>query len=156
MNTKQPIKRHVALQPLSREHHQGLLLSWKVRKGLSKDIELKRISEYVRWFYNEHLKKHFSDEEEFVFPVLGGNSDLVKRALAEHRRLIRLMENEEELERSLHAFEEELEKHIRFEERVLFNEIQSVATTDQLKVIEKVLIEDTFCDNWSDQFWKTE
>jgi iron-sulfur cluster repair protein YtfE (RIC family) len=154
MDTKKPLKRHIALQPLSREHHQGLLLSWKVRKGLSKGVELKRISKYVHWFYTEHLQKHFSDEEEFVFPVLGNDHELVKRALAEHRRLIRLMENEEELERSLHAFEEELEKHIRFEERTLFNEIQTIATSEQLKKIEEVLNEDTFCDSWDDQFWK--
>ena len=33
-----PQKRHKALQPLSREHHHGLLLSWKIRTGFSKDI----------------------------------------------------------------------------------------------------------------------
>ena len=32
-------KRHKALQNLSREHHHGLLLSWKIRTGLNKNIE---------------------------------------------------------------------------------------------------------------------
>ena len=31
-----PQKRHKALQPLSREHHHGLLLSWKIRSGFNK------------------------------------------------------------------------------------------------------------------------
>ena len=34
-----PIKRHKAIQPLSREHHQGLLLCWKIGKGFEKGIE---------------------------------------------------------------------------------------------------------------------
>ena len=38
-----PIKRHKALQPLSRDHHHGLLLSWKIRAGFSKNIEPNRI-----------------------------------------------------------------------------------------------------------------
>lgn len=154
MEEKKPIKRHISLQPLSREHHQGLLLCMKIRKGLAKKVALDRISNYVQWFYEEYLEEHFRAEESSVFPILGNHHELIKRALAEHRRLIRLIENRENLERSLHAFEEELEKHIRFEERVLFNEIQSIATPEQLKVLEKVLSEGTICDNWSDQFWK--
>ena len=154
MEERKPIKRHISLQPLSREHHQGLLLCMKIRKGLAKKVALDRISNYVQWFYEEYLEVHFRVEESSVFPILGNHHELIKRALAEHRRLIRLMENRENLERSLHAFEEELEKHIRFEERVLFNEIQSIATPEQLKVLEKVLSEGTICDNWSDQFWK--
>ncbi|WP_241739476.1 hypothetical protein [Aestuariibaculum marinum] len=31
-----PLKRHKALQPLSREHHYGLLLTWKIRTGFKK------------------------------------------------------------------------------------------------------------------------
>jgi len=39
----QPIKRHVALQPVSREHHYGLLLSWKIRDSLLLPTEWKEI-----------------------------------------------------------------------------------------------------------------
>jgi len=38
-----PIKRSIALQPLSREHHHGLLLCWKIRTGLKKGIDIDRI-----------------------------------------------------------------------------------------------------------------
>jgi len=34
-----PIKRHNSLQPLSRDHHDGLLLKWKINKGISKGVE---------------------------------------------------------------------------------------------------------------------
>ena len=57
-----PQKRHKALQPLSREHHHGLLLSWKIRSGFSKNIEPKRIRTYADWFFKTHLIPHFEME----------------------------------------------------------------------------------------------
>lgn len=39
----QPIKRHPSLQPLSREHHYGLLLSWKIREGFKREVPPERI-----------------------------------------------------------------------------------------------------------------
>jgi hypothetical protein len=46
-----PLKRHAALQPLSREHHHGLLLGWKIRTGLSNGAPLERIKAYADWFF---------------------------------------------------------------------------------------------------------
>ena len=54
-----PIKRHKALQPLSRDHHHGLLLSGKIRAGFSKNIEPLRIKNYADWFFKNHLIPHF-------------------------------------------------------------------------------------------------
>ena len=41
-----PIKRSEFLKPISREHHHGLLLCWKIRAGLKKGIEPERIKLY--------------------------------------------------------------------------------------------------------------
>lgn len=152
---KKPIKRHEALQPLSREHHHGLLLCWKIRQGFKKDIELARIKAYTDWFRIHYLNPHFEAEENYIFPVLGNENDLVKRALAEHRRLKRLFSQEKDLDIALNSIEEELDSHIRFEERVLFNEIQDVASAEQLAEIEKHHTGIQFSDNgWEDHFWK--
>ena len=59
-----PIKRHISLQPLSRQHHDGLLLRWKLKKGLQKEIKLERLKAYVDWFWSSHLKSHFEFEEK--------------------------------------------------------------------------------------------
>ena len=123
-----PQKRHKALQPLSREHHHGLLLSWKIRAGFSKDIDPKRIRTYANWFYENHLIPHFELEEIHIFSILEAENELVKRALAEHRRLKRLFTDKDDDLKRLSKIEEELEQHIRFEERILFPEIQKVAT----------------------------
>lgn len=151
--TEKPLKRHKALQPLSREHHHGLLLSWKIRAGFSKSIEPQRIKKYADWFFKSHLLPHFEVEELHVFSILGPNDELVKKALAEHRLLKRLFEDEDIIH-ALSKIEEVLDNHIRFEERVLFPEIQKVATESQLAEIEKIHNETAFLDNLEDEFWK--
>lgn len=149
-----PQKRHKALQPLSREHHHGLLLSWKIRAGFSKNIAPERIRKYADWFYKNHLIPHFEIEEAHIFPILEGNNDLIKKALADHRRIKRLFTDTDDDARTLSKIEEELDKHIRFEERVLFPEIQKVATETQLLHIEKIHHPEDFNDNLDDEFWR--
>ena len=152
--TQKPLKRHKALQPFSREHHHGLLLSWKIRSGISKNVELERIKTYADWFFENQLVPHFELEEKYIFPLLDSDHELIKRALAEHRRLTRLFADTQNIEKSLHKIEEELEQHIRFEERILFPEIQKNATDEQLALIENVHGDHLFDDNLEDEFWK--
>lgn len=152
MNSK-PLKRHSTLQPLSRDHHHGLQLCWKIRAGLKLQIEPERIKNYADWFYLHHLLPHFEIEEKYIFPILDEGNDLVKKALAEHRRIRRLFQTETELYKNLNSIEEILESHIRFEERILFNEIQSVATSEQLKEIQFYHSDAEFLDNLTDAFW---
>lgn len=149
----QPIKRHIALQPLSRDHHLGLLLCWKISKGFAANIDPARMKKYADWFYQNHLIPHFADEEKYIFPILGDEHELIKKALAEHRRLRRLFEDDSDVIKSLRYIEEELEQHIRFEERILFNEIQSVATPEQLQIYADIHKEENFCENEEDAFW---
>lgn len=154
MEKKKPIKRHQALQPLSRQHHFGLLFSWKIRKGFSKNIETERLRAYAKWFYEQEIIPHFRDEEEYLFPILEEGNELVERALKEHRRIKRLFNNTDDPEKSLHQLEEELDAHIRFEERVLFNEIQKVATEDQLAKIEEIHSTLGKHPEYHDPFWE--
>lgn len=149
-----PQKRHKALQPLSREHHHGLLLSWKIRTGFRKNIEPKRIKIYADWFYEKHLIPHFEKEEQHIFTILDANNELIKKALTDHRRLKRLFTDEVDDTKALSKIEEELDQHIRFEERILFPEIQKLATETQLELIEKIHHEADFVDKLDDEFWK--
>lgn len=149
-----PQKRHKALQPLSREHHHGLLLSWKIRAGFSKNIDPKRIRAYADWFFETHLIPHFEMEEKHIFTILNEDNDLVKKALVDHRGIKRLFAETDDSAKTLSKIEEELDKHIRFEERVLFPEIQKVATESQLLHIEKIHQPEKFEDNLDDEFWR--
>lgn len=136
MPSSKPIKRHESLKPLSRDHHQGLQLCWKLRTGLQKNVDPARMMAYCQRFHAEHLVAHFGLEEEAIFPILGNDHELVKRALAEHRRLTRLFSGTDDPITRITRIEEELEAHIRFEERVLFAAIEEVATDEELDRID--------------------
>lgn len=153
MEAKKPIKRNKNLQPLSRDHHHSLLLSWKIRTGFSKGVATERIKCYADWFFAHHIHPHFEMEEKHLFPIMESNNPLVKKAIAQHKRLRRLFNDTKNIEKSLTLIEEELEQHIRFEERVLFNEIQKIATEKQLLIISKIHTDGKFNDNTDDPFW---
>jgi hypothetical protein len=154
MISDKPLKRAPELQPLSHDHHHGLQLCWKIRTGLAKQVDPKRIKAYIDWFFNTNLKSHFELEEKYLFTILGTDNELVKRAITEHRRLEYILKNCSNLEKSLALLEKELEAHIRFEERVLFAEIQKIATAAQLAKINEIHSRVTFAEKEDDVFWK--
>lgn len=148
-----PIKREKALHPLSHDHHHGLLLCWKIRTGINKKIPPERMKNYADWFYSEHLIPHFELEEKYLFPILGSDHEMVTKAIAEHRRLQHLFTSENYTEENLKLIETELEQHIRFEERILLNEIQKFATSEDLETFNYNHPKEKFKENTSDEFW---
>ena len=153
MISNRPLKRVLELQPLSHDHHHGLQLCWKIRTGFSKQVEVERIKNYADWFFTNHLVPHFELEEKYIFTILDQKNEFVKQVLTDHRRLKRLFSETTNLEKSLGLIEEELEKHIRFEERILFPEVQKEATPEQLAEIGKIHNHELFIENNEDTFW---
>ncbi|MBK6263997.1 hemerythrin domain-containing protein [Marivirga sp. S37H4] len=151
---KKPLKRSPSLVAFSREHHHSLLLCWKIRMAFRNGIDVNRIKKYSDWFYKTHMISHFEVEEEYIFSVLGRDDELVKQAMTEHRRLKRLFEDTTDPEKSLSLIEEELEKHIRFEERALFQKVQQIASPEQLETIKEHHRGLDFVENETDVFWK--
>src|SRR5690606_7162527 len=96
-----PLKRDPHLKAVSRDHHHGLLLCWKIREGFKREIGLERMKQYTDWFWATHLVDHFAIEEKYIFSILGDDHELVKKALAEHRRLKRLFSDNTKVWRSL-------------------------------------------------------
>ncbi len=160
MTAHKPQKRHEALVPLSRDHHQGLLLCWKIRKGMQNDTKPESVAAYTRYFYEMHLKKHFQEEELYIFNHLNAEDQQRKKALNQHRRLNRLFEqlSEEHCSyvQTLWKIEETLESHIRFEERELFPYIEQNIPEEKLIEMGRKLdeIHDAFQECWNDEFWK--
>lgn len=152
-NQTKPLRRDPHLKAVSRDHHHSLLLCWKIREGFKRNIDIPRIKRYANWFWQTHLVDHFAIEEQYIFPILGNDHELVKKALTEHRRLKRLFSDDTEIWRSLNLIEEELDSHIRFEERVLFNEVQKIATAGQLALIDEHHSDSAHCEDWEDEFW---
>lgn len=148
------IKRDPALKEYSKDHHQALLLCWKIQVGFSKGIAAERIKKYSDWFYENHILEHFQLEEKYLFPVLGNENKLIIQALEEHKILLALFTDTTQIETSLKQIQTLLKSHIRFEEQILFNEIQSAATLEELEQIEKVHRYEKYTDNLNDVFWK--
>lgn len=146
--------RHPSLKKFSHEHSSVLDLCARIRFGLVNGISTERIKKYSDWFKKNSLDPHFEMEKKNVFPILGYQNVRIKRALANHRRLTRLFAETTDLHIVLNKIEEELGTYIRFEERILYNEIQKVATPTQLLEIERSHQKLCSCDEaWEDEFW---
>ena len=158
MESHQPIKRHKALVAFSKEHHFGLLLIWKIRQGLNNAIHSERISNYVLFFFKEDLEKHFKEEEQLLFCKLPDDDVLRKQAETDHQSInqlaaaIRKNKNDTVL---LNQLADELEKHIRFEEREFFIHLQNNLAEDELEHIAERLSNNSKAINeeWKDVFW---
>lgn len=130
-----PAKRHPSLIPLSRDHHHGLVLAFRLREGLprnrkSSDSPQEQAADTVR-FFHDNLVAHFCAEEEVLFPAirtyLPQASALLDTLSTEHvevrvqvEHLAQISPDEATLQTRLKAFGDLLERHIRREERELF------------------------------------
>jgi len=143
------MKRHPALIPVSREHHDSLILARLLQKdappykGLPLNIEGKAV--YALEFYKNKLIAHFIAEEK-IFPLVKGiNAEidgLITEILEEHDRFhisFNLINTQNNLADKLDQLGKELELHIRKEERQLFPLIQENCSEQVLKNIEIIL-----------------
>ena len=111
------MKRSAALTPLSREHHQALVISKRISDlGSLSDDSLSHYWQQVRDTFAEDLYTHFLQEEEGFGAVLEG--ELKQRFLSDHVRLRDLLQQTDR--ESILLFAQCLKAHARFEERELF------------------------------------
>lgn len=135
------MKRHKSLIPLSQDHHNGLMLAQLIKKdspeykGLPRDIDGK-IGYVVSSWQNE-LKYHFENEEKILFPKIVGKNpgidDLLKEIINEHDQIEKMifeLEGSKNKISDLNKLGILLEKHIRKEERQLFQLIQKHLTVE--------------------------
>ena len=152
-----PIRRSPALVPLSRDHHQGLLLCWKIRQGLKGGVEEVRIASYVRHFFAHDLESHFSQEEDYIFPLLPADHPQRQTAETQHAELRAFVAgpNLDESAEALNRFAAALDAHIRFEERTLFGTIEQTASPASLEEVNEKLAAFPHGGEpaWDDQFW---
>lgn len=142
------MKRHPAFIPLSREHHEVLMLAQLLRKdappykGLPKDTEGKR--EYALAFYTEHIIGHFYTEERVIFPALS-NYDreldlLISELRTEHSQIVSLFEQLRhgvDPAGTMDFLCKLLITHVRKEERELFEKAQNVIPPE---ILEKLVL----------------
>jgi hemerythrin-like domain-containing protein len=136
------MKRVPELRDLSEDHHHGLVLARKARKAAAGEdgFPASDVWAEVEAMFKTELEPHFQIEESLIGAVLAalGESQLSRRLLDEHEALREfLIPGRDRTPDDLGRFGELLEKHIRFEERELFEVAQSRLNPDELSEVAK-------------------
>lgn len=153
-----PLVRHIALVPLSQEHHQGLMLVLKLKKGIQWGVAPSRMSAYLLHIFETELLPHFQEEESGIFLWLDPNHPLRLRGFQEHRDMYALMVKirlHPERLSLVEAFIQLLDAHIRFEERMLFMHLQE-HYQEKLSSMAQTSEARSACHTdsaWPDHFW---
>lgn len=116
------MKRHPALEPFSRDHNDGLILARSLMAG--EDSAPQQAKEA----WDGELRDHFEEEERLLGHLCSEQS--LERLLREHREIETLIKS---LPAGSAALGEALEAHIRWEERVLFPDIEATASEEDFK-----------------------
>ncbi|MDD2744871.1 MAG: hemerythrin domain-containing protein, partial [Rhodocyclaceae bacterium] len=130
------MKRHAALQQLSREHHAALKLA-RLARFASDAGCMEAIAEAAQTItlkFAEEIEAHFQMEENELLPALQaqGAVDLVTRTLDEHKTLRTLNQQLKHPDGpTLAHFGQMLYDHVRFEERELFEQAQELLYSAQ-------------------------
>lgn len=148
------IKPNMTIHEACAKHHKTLFFCSNIRDGIDHNIALDRIVKYVNWYGEQILFPKMIIEEELLFKILSEDHYLVKRAIKEHRRLRRLFKIGTNPMKNLIYIEEELDLHIRFEEKNILSEIEKMASAKELKLINDALNQLPTNADYADPFWK--
>ncbi len=156
MESPQPLKRSKELSPLSREHHDGLQFVWKLRQGLENKTTMGKLKEFTIFYWQQHIKPHFFHEEQVLSKFIPEDNVLLKQMRIEHemiRELI-LQLGQDSSAQIFSTLADIIYKHIRFEERELFQWVEVHLTKEQLEEIYSELEAHPLCgSDWTDEFW---
>src|SRR5687767_12424649 len=140
-NNTRPIKRSTQLASLSREHHEGLLFAWKLRQGLCKATPVETLKNYCVWYWKHHINQHFHQEEDILLKYIAPGNPMAKQLKEEHdniRELILLISHRPDTI-TIGMLADFVSRHIRFEERTLFNYLEQNLSEKQLDEIRSQL-----------------
>lgn len=151
------MKRHQALQDLSRDHHEALVQAQRLQKGALAGEEAdalspKTLADDFLSFWNDHAADHFREEEEVLLPIYSRyekptSCESIRTMLNDHawfrNAVIKLQEllerspDESELNSYLQTIGERLQKHAKMEEQELFEILQDTLSEEDLSEIEQ-------------------
>ena len=135
--------RDPSLVPLSHQHQHGLALSVIIDRGLKADptpAKAGELAQKVATMAEVELLGHFKVEENVLFPAVRAaleDDGVVDELISQHRAMEELLDrlaSSDDRARVplLQEFGELLSRHIRIEERQLFQEIQAKLTPEEL------------------------
>ncbi len=147
-----PLKRHSALIPLSHSHRDALFTANLIRTGgpvypgYPADLSGKKdfLISYLRTKWPTHVQL----EEKLLFPFIAAlkpEFGKVQQLLVqEHRELEKLLDHllsvsQPDTEACLNKISQAMIRHVRYEERTVFEWIQDNLSADQLEELGKLV-----------------
>ncbi len=126
--------RDKSLIPLSHQHQHALALCVRLERALqSGPLDLGA--------WQQEIRSHFEAEEQVLYPAANRFPELdsmIEELHGEHQRLRQLVERAERQEMQkaeLGEFQRLLAGHIRKEERKLFESLQRLMRTDEMRTL---------------------
>ncbi len=156
------MKREEQLQPLSHQHHNGLMAVLLLKKGVEKQAATTVMDDFILSVWNTELRNHFIKEEVYLHPHVLQISSLMEKyeqMKTEHhqiRHVVDAIRNGGSGTALITEFYTLLEKHIRFEERELFPFIEEQIQPEQLHELGRNLqqLESKACSDYPVKFWE--
>jgi len=155
------MKRNIHIQPLSRQHHNGLLAVLLLEKGLAKNADLAAMKAFIDHLFVNDLDEHFMLEEKYLVPLMQQYTELAEHAnriIDEHLILHQLRDdivNSPSTE-NIAALAAMLEQHIRYEERHAFTAAEKYFTETDFQKLGTALDDcnDKNCMSYPVKFWE--
>jgi hypothetical protein len=134
------MKRHPCLVPLSDDHHRSLVLARRLKTPADSE-DRRSLERETRQIFVAELEPHFRVEERWLVPPLerAGGGLLARQLLDEHARIRELLAGTWTRESAV-ALGRLLERHVRFEERVLFPEAERLLADDELAAVREATL----------------
>jgi len=137
------LKRHPALEQLSRDHHHALVVAQRLKRAA--DATAMDARDGFMTYWEADGRVHFREEEETLLPACAGFVDLdepiIAKVLTDHVRIRYLANRVAGVDRPalglLHELGARLDEHVRREERELFPLIeQSIPDADLRRLVQ--------------------
>lgn len=133
------MKRHPALQPLSRQHHLGLVIANKAKSATDDDklTHHQALVEYLTVAIPTHFEIERTHLADVILTKLSDDKavKLAKQMLDEYEYIESLLANTDPSVDNVKELANALYDHIRFEERELFPIAETVLSDDELFAI---------------------
>ncbi|STZ02208.1 hemerythrin domain-containing protein [Moraxella equi] len=133
------MKRHPALQPLSRQHHLGLVIANKAKSATDDDklTHHQALVDYLTTAIPTHFEVERTCLADVILTKLSDDKavKLAKQMLDEHEYIESLLSNTDPSVDDVKELANALYDHIRFEERELFPIAETVLSDDEFFAI---------------------
>jgi len=151
-----PLRRHPALQPLSRANHQGLMFCLLLDKGLRKEVEPQRLQDFISHFYQTYWQMHRERLRTAMEHLPNPSRSMAILFQKKYDELTTQWERKPSTPSlsDIQFLQETLRSFIRWQERELFMEIQEAYP----EAIENLSFPEPaadICSHWPDPFWES-